>query len=115
MKEYINRKELSEEIETAIYVYHSVDVLTTESIRKGLKMLLDKIIDVPVADVREVVHAKWENIEPYTAINGQYLKAQVCSNCDALFVSGGNEPYNNYPYCCVCGAKMDKDEVKNEF
>lgn len=95
MKEYIDRIELNKIFD---------EVCSNEVLRKQIGLYVDSM---PVADVREVVHAKWESIEPYTAINGQYLKAQVCSNCDALFVSGGNEPYNNYPYCCVCGAKMD--------
>jgi hypothetical protein len=68
---------------------------------------IDKLGNMPAADVREVVHAKWINTEPYTTINGKYLKAQECSNCYAFFVSNGNEPYSNHPYCCKCGATMD--------
>lgn len=96
MKEYILREDVLNKAFDPIETYITDEVVCVEDIES-----------IPAADVREVVHAKWENIEPYTAINGQYLKAQVCSNCDALFVSGGNEPYNSYPYCCVCGAKMD--------
>ena len=109
MKEYIERNALIAELEydlaNDVNIYHSS---TGKEIRDNkIYFACDVLTSAPVADVKEVIHAKWENIEPYTAINGQYLKAQVCSNCDALFVSGGNEPYNNYPYCCVCGAKMD--------
>ena len=50
-------------------------------------------------DVAEVIHAKWDD-------NGR------CTNC------GGHAPYyamsDKYyesPYCFVCGAKMDKEEV----
>ena len=100
MKEYIEREMLLE-------LYDNTDELNIDNFHVPIEVVRQNILDQPAADVREVVHAKWENIEPYTAINGQYLKAQVCSNCDALFVSGGNEPYNSYPYCCVCGAKMD--------
>lgn len=100
MKEYIEREMLLE-------LYDNTDELNIDNFHVPIEVVRQNILDQPAVDVKEVVHAKWENIEPYTAINGQYLKAQVCSNCDALFVSGGNEPYNSYPYCCVCGAKMD--------
>ena len=59
------------------------------------------------ADVSEVKDGKWINIPPYRALNGQYLKGQECSVCHSFFVSEGNTPYSNHPYCCECGAKMD--------
>ena len=55
-------------------------------------------------------HGYWINTPPYRASNGNYNKAQECSVCHALFVSSGNTPYSNHPYCCECGAKMDGDE-----
>ena len=57
----------------------------------------------------EVVHGHWINTAPYTASNGQYNKAQQCSVCNAYFVSSGNTPYSNHPYCCECGSKMDEE------
>lgn len=61
----------------------------------------------PTADVVEVRHGEWIHEPPYIAPNGKYLKASECSNCHAVFVSNGNEPYSDHPYCCECGAKMD--------
>lgn len=52
-------------------------------------------------------HGQWINIAPYYASNGSYNKAQECSVCHAFFVSPGNTPYSNHPYCCECGARMD--------
>ena len=52
-------------------------------------------------------HGRWINIGPYYASNGNYNKAQECSVCHAFFVSPGNTPYSNHPYCCECGARMD--------
>lgn len=60
-------------------------------------------------EVMEVVHGHWINTAPYTASNGQYNKAQQCSVCNAYFVSSGNTPYSNHPYCCECGSKMDEE------
>lgn len=67
----------------------------------------DFINDVPTEDVVEVRHGKWINHSPYYALDGRYLKAQECSICHSIFVSDGNTPYSNHPYCCECGAKMD--------
>lgn len=63
--------------------------------------------NVPAADVVAIMHGEWIHEPPYTALNGKYLKASECSNCHAVFVSNGNEPYSDHPYCCECGAKMD--------
>ncbi len=59
------------------------------------------------ADYADVKHGYWINTPPYRAANGNYNKAQECSVCGAFFVSKGNEPYSDHPYCCRCGAKMD--------
>ena len=67
----------------------------------------DSIKEIPAADVAPVVHGYWINTPPYRAVNGSYKKAQECSVCDAFYVSDGNAPYSNHPYCAECGAKMD--------
>lgn len=56
----------------------------------------------------------WINIPPYRAINGDYNKAQKCPKCHAFFVSNGNEPYSNHPYCCECGARLYPQPPKGE-
>lgn len=71
----------------------------------GLAALL---LDV---DAAPMVHGRWINTPPYYALNGQYNKGQECSVCHAFFVSPGNTPYSNHPYCCECGAKMDLEEM----
>ena len=52
-------------------------------------------------------YGKWLNEPPYTA-DGKYLKGQECSVCHSYFVSDGNKPYSNHPYCPQCGAKMEE-------
>mgnify|MGYP002508598211 CR=1 FL=1 len=65
----------------------------------------------PTVDAVEVVHGRWINTPPYRALNGSYNKAQECSVCHAFFVSPGNTPYSNHPYCCECGARMDMEGI----
>lgn len=50
---------------------------------------------------------KWINDPPYHASNGRYLKAQECSVCHVLYISDGNMPYSNHPYCAECGVRME--------
>ena len=76
--------------------------------------IFDTIKNIPTADVVEVKHGYWINTPPYIAMNGAYNKAQECSVCSAFFVSDGNTPYSNHPYCCECGAKMDLKEGAEE-
>lgn len=69
--------------------------------------LMTIILSEPTIDAEPVRHGKWINEPPYKAMDGTYRKGQECSVCHAYFVSDGNKPYSNHPYCCECGAKMD--------
>lgn len=75
--------------------------------RSGVSGAMGVLDDVPAADVVPVVHGYWINTPPYRAVNGSYKKGQECSVCNAFYVSDGNTPYSNHPYCAECGAKMD--------
>lgn len=66
-----------------------------------------EIRQLHAAEVAPVVHGYWINTPPYRAVNGSYKKGQECSVCNAYYVSDGNTPYSNHPYCAECGAKMD--------
>ncbi len=65
------------------------------------------LMQAPEADVVEVKHGYWIHEPPYYDLNGKYRKGSECSSCHTYFVSNGNEPYSDHPYCCECGAKMD--------
>lgn len=71
------------------------------------EQLEHEIDTIPTADVVEIKRGEWINVPPYRTLNGQHLKGQECSVCHSFFVSEGNTPYSNHPYCCECGAKMD--------
>ena len=62
--------------------------------------IMDAIEDVPAADVKKVVHAKWE-------CDGKNL---VCTACGTLVLTSCYD-YVQYRsvYCPHCGAKMDGD------
>jgi hypothetical protein len=104
MKEYIER----EYLENMVY-YHLCKSNGAEHYAYGV--IMGELRTAPSADVTEVVHGYWIDTPPYHALNGSYNKAQECSVCHAFFVSPGNTPYSNHPYCCECGAKMDGGKV----
>ena len=55
--------------------------------------------DLPTADVRENVHAKW--VIEKEIVNGVLHSSQFCSNC-------GYPQYLTTKFCPNCGALMDK-------
>lgn len=61
------------------------------------------IADVPTVDAVRVVHGRW-----YTADEDGYELAE-CSVC------GGRsyDDLSDYPYCPMCGAKMDEEGEKD--
>ena len=71
--------------------------------REALKMLLQKIQDIPAADVQPVKHGRWSGY--------------FCSNCGISkynFISfnfddqnGYARPFGTWLYCPRCGARMD--------
>ena len=108
MKEYIERNaliaELEDDLVNDVNMYNShID----KEIRDDKYAFAIEVLDsAPVADVREVVHAKWERKE-YNS-NYPYYRME-CSNC------GGRMPRNQLTkeyysdYCPNCGAKMDAE------
>ena len=77
---------------------------TLAMIHSAIRHIVD---NAPTVIAEPVRHGKWINEPPYKAVDGTYKKGQECSVCHSYFVSDGNTPYSNHPYCCECGAKMD--------
>ena len=68
----------------------------------------DCIRYMDAADVALVVHARWDDSGRYTFPGGS--TAVRCTECGcALTVSEFR--LNNWNYCPVCGAKMDRSEI----
>lgn len=63
----------------------------------NMAIIRANIDDIPTADVQEVRHGKWEEVEE----NHIFLKYK-CSVC-------GMRAYRNDYLYCHCGAKMDGD------
>ena len=61
---------------------------------------------IPIADVEEVQHGKWER--RIVEENGVAEMKSVCSECGKT-----NKRYEP-PYCPHCGAKMDKEMTEKE-
>jgi hypothetical protein len=104
MKEYIEREFIDNLLQKHLDDWCGQEYYATSIIQ-------DEIDEAPSADVAEVVHGHWINVPPYRALNGSYNKGQECSVCHAFFVSPGNTPYSNHPYCCECGAKMNGGNI----
>ena len=92
MSDYIRREDALKEIDEWIMAFedavHKQSQADARLIRKG-------IVNLPPADVVQVVHAKWENYRPITI---------KCSRCGHVI---HDWRYSECKYCPNCGAKMD--------
>lgn len=72
----------------------------------GAKKIFDAFVDgMPAADVQEVQHGRWENINR----NKYNDDEATCSLCGKTFSSSYSDPCW-WDYCPHCGAIMDKEE-----
>lgn len=87
-------------------------------LRHGMRIIRkarEEIKHARQIEAEPVRHGRWINDPPYRTFGGDWLKAQMCSECRAYYVSNGNTPYSNHNYCPHCGAKMDgKNVSRNE-
>ena len=100
MSEYINREDLMDARQKAIWVYENANILNATAIRDNLKYLLDQIVDLPTVDVKhgywtEEKHSHWS--ESWGRV-GSYSYTYQCSECGNHF----RLPHN---YCPDCGSK----------
>lgn len=99
MADYIDRQEVIkklEELDSRLMRGHYVDECA------GVTMANAVVQSVPAADVKPVVHGRWE-MKPENTTPGIYhVKKAFCTNC--------GKPNKQYrpPYCPHCGAKMDE-------
>lgn len=74
----------------------------------GVDAVEEAAKEFPAADVRPVVHGKWEGNEEEIYYHGlSFYKCSVCGYHDALL---RDEPPNE-KFCGNCGAQMDGGEV----
>ena len=102
VNEYINRNELMDARQKAIWVYENANILNAGAIRDNLKPLLDQIVDLPAAPVDDHVKGKW-----LTVYSDGKLKGGKCSKCGKYKrASSMNALRRGYKFCHGCGAKM---------
>lgn len=89
MAEYIEREAV---IDLITRRYENPEICTQE------------INGIPVADVSQVVHGRWDDSGRYTFQSGS--TAVRCTNCGCALTESEYR-LNNWNYCPVCGAKMD--------
>lgn len=106
MKEYIEREAVIEAIKNhkceskVVYSIAEVAYCVGQEIGEAIR-------SVPAADVVEVRHGRWDDSGRYKFPNGE--TAVCCTECGCALRKKEYEN-NNWFYCPVCGAKMDKEE-----
>lgn len=71
----------------------------TQKLFEALTLLGERRDDNAADEAEPVKHGRWLDTREWC---GDYM----CSNCDALYGT------NKFDYCPICGAKMDKEEMK---
>ena len=92
MAEYIEREALLLQID--LHGTNKFGMLD-ENIREFIKKQ-------PTADVVEVKHGEWEEVKYIEGCLNSYK--HTCSYCGKSYFDNNS---NNYPFCPLCGAKMD--------
>lgn len=68
---------------------------------------LQSILDMPAADVAEVVHGEWQGEGDGYADGALVYDVWNCSNCGYCIDDGTDDPERLPKYCPNCWAKMD--------
>lgn len=99
MKEYIERQ-----IAVKRFENYRVDCEEAEDMNAAqiFEDCVGELLDIPAADVVEVVHGKWEESE--------YCCAGKCSVCETDVFFDDLEQEYEFKYCPICGAKLDLEE-----
>lgn len=95
MSDYIRREDASNWLKQ-----YGQDVLHGKY-KFSLMYIWKNIMDLPSADVVQVVHAYWIQTSAEDEDGNAYYS---CSNCGS---GESHNPIVEVPYCWKCGAKMD--------
>lgn len=101
MTKYIESEEAIDAIIETAYEYEEDDKALT-----ALYHAVDRLNDLPAADVVEVRHGKWVDTEPNLP-DWSHRKKGMAYYCSACGHSAGKNKHNTYRWCPWCGAKMD--------
>lgn len=71
------------------------------------------INNMPIADVVEVKHGRWETVHGVLTPGGDPLKrCPYCKSRESEHLDGVEHP-SRWMFCPICGAKMDLEEGAN--
>ena len=87
------------------------DVFVNKGYAEGWNNLMRILYNAPAADVAEVRHGRWEEIDDDYAYAENVYRCSVCG--EEWDILEGTPEQNMYYYCPSCGAKMD-GETKEE-
>lgn len=71
-----------------------------------IKKVKEILGSITPANVKPELTGYWLNYGPYESVGGELKKSQQCPICNALYLSGGTEPWPNHPYCAECGSRI---------
>ena len=95
MARYVNAEAFDERVRVAVGF---VEEELSEDFKDGILKVLAMLKTQPTADVREVVHGKWNmKPDPY----GFFDEIPVCSECGMTTTMR-----KTYDFCPYCGADM---------
>lgn len=109
--EYINKQLAIDEIEKIRQRYENSDdcaELVAQICKKAIELVRPE-------SVKGIIYGHWMNEGPYEAFGGVLKKSQQCPICYAVYISGGNDPWPNHPYCSECGARLYTEAEFNEM
>ena len=106
MNRYIDADKTLDMMWNALYQYeddmekkNGLNLTERLDVQNGFEVAHKVVVDAPTADVVPVVHAHWNKR------GEEWAFPYDCSNC-------GHGSNKRYPYCHICGAKMDGKEGK---
>lgn len=115
MDKYIEREKAIEEIkkyvidayDTDLYDYEHWDNGAVKYILEGLYEAVERLDEVPAADVVEVRHGEWctQLVSHHDTFNAY---SHICKECSYFYK---DTRFNGHNYCPNCGTKMDGGEV----
>ena len=96
MSRYIDADKFKNHIENCI-----CEVQNTNGNSEDFKIVLRALANQPIANVKEVVHGEWIDIDG----NDEHYKCSICNKT----INGNGIPYY-FNFCHKCGADMRGDK-----
>lgn len=113
MAEYIEREALIKDIESRRLVF-KITVTVEEALVSQGNAIRKAIEEAPAADVVEVKHGEWQEIDNLVIEHGLPTVKGKTWRCSICGEARKNRTAPDMNYCPNCGAKMDLKEGAEE-